>query len=386
VTPDRDRPRIVLLRGHHTNPWDLRPWELLLDRFDVRGLLTGSNEFSTDGLSVPLTPIATRRDRLPPGRLGRALAYAVGDRYRSLESVLQGADIVHATEIHSWFSAQAAALRDRLGFRLVLTVWETIPALTTYRWPRERRWREAVIGQADLILAATERARRALWLEGIRPECTEVCYPGIDTTRFTAHLPSLGEGEEHLILSPGRLVWEKGHQDVIRAVAALQRGLVGPAPRLRLLVVGSGPEERRLRRHSDELGVNAEFRATVPYDEMPALYARASAMVLASLPRRGWEEQFGMVLAEAMATGTPILASRSGAIPEVLGAGGSLFDPGDWFALAAALRAGPLSRSPATRVAHDSARVEMFSVPAAAERLAAAYERLLVASAAPPGS
>lgn len=379
LDPSRDRPRVVLLRGHNANPWDLRPWELLLDRFDVACLLTRSNEFSTAGLSVPLESISARRDRLPPGRLGRALAYAVGDRYQSLEAALEGADIVHATEIHTWFSAQAATLRKPLGFRLALTVWETIPALGAYRWPRERRYRDAVVGQADLVLAATERARRALWLEGVSPDRTEVCYPGIDTARFTALPAARGEDGEHLILSPGRLVWEKGHQDVIRAIAALKRGLLGPIPRLRLMVVGSGPEEKRLKRHAQELGVasDVEWRSSVPYDEMPALYRAASGMVLASLPRRGWEEQFGMVLAEAMACGTAVVAARSGAIPEVLQGEATLFDPGDWYALAEGLRDGPLSLPPAERRSYDPEHVALFSLGSAAQRLVAAYERLL---------
>jgi glycosyltransferase involved in cell wall biosynthesis len=375
-----DRPRVVLLRGHSANPWDLRPWEQLVERFDVTCLVTGSNEYATDGLSIHKQPVASLRDRLPDGRFGRALAYAAGDRYRHLEAVLRGADIVHAAELHTWFSAQAASLRDRLGFKLALTIWETIPDLESFRWTRERRYRRQVLASADLLLPASERARHALLLEGAGDARVKLCYPGINTSRFTATAPPRGASDEHLILSPGRLVWEKGHQDVIRAVAALNRGLVGPAPVIRLMIVGSGPEERRLRRHAEELRVNVEFRPTVPYDEMPALYARASAMVLASLPRRGWEEQFGMVLAEALASGTSIVAARSGAIPEVVAGDGTLFDPGDWFALAAALREGPLGRAPATRVAHDPARVELFSVTAAAERLKGAYESLLAAA------
>lgn len=374
------RPRVVLLRGHHVNPWDLRPWAILGDRFDVVALVTDSNEFETSSIPVRLERVGSVRDRLPSGRVGRALAYGVGDSYRDLKPALQGANIVHAAELHTWFSAQAAQLRGQLGFKLALTVWETIPALNAYRWPRERRYRRRVLESADLLLPASERAGRALLLEGIEPARIRICYPGIDTRRFDAGDDrSSGAGAEHLILSPGRLVWEKGHQDVIRALAALQRGLLGPAPPVRLLIVGSGPEEKRLKRHVRELGVQdrVEFRRSVPYDEMPALYRKASSMVLASLPRRGWEEQFGMVLAEALASGTSIVAARSGAIPEVVHGEATLYDPGDWFELARALLAGPLSRAPARRVSHDPDRVALFSLESAAERLASAYDALL---------
>jgi glycosyltransferase involved in cell wall biosynthesis len=270
-------------------------------------------------------------------------------------------------------------LRAKLGFRLALTVWETIPSLEAYRWPRERGYRRRVLAAADLMLPATERARRALLLEGADPARAEVCYPGIDTDRFRARHAPPDTGAEHLILSPGRLVWEKGHQDVMRAIAALRRGLLGAPSPVWLLIVGSGPEEKRLKQHARELGVEeyVEFRRAVPYAEMPAVYQAASGMVLASLPRRGWEEQFGMVLAEAMASGTPIAAARSGAIPEVVGDQATLFEPGDWFGLAAALRDGPLSRPPGERVVHDPERVGRFSLGAAADRLAAAYVRLL---------
>ncbi|MGZ4333686.1 MAG: hypothetical protein ACXVRJ_05370, partial [Gaiellaceae bacterium] len=61
------RPRVVLLRGHSANPWDLRPWELLRGRFDVRVLVTGSNAFDVSRLGLPVEHVAALRDRLPRG-------------------------------------------------------------------------------------------------------------------------------------------------------------------------------------------------------------------------------------------------------------------------------------------------------------------------------
>ena len=120
-----------------------------------------------------------------------------------------------------------------------------------------------------------------------------------------------------------------------------------------------------------------EFRDTVPYAEMPALYASASALVLASLPTKTWEEQFGMVLVEALASGTPVLTTASGAIPEVVGGDAELFAPGDWMELARLLERGVLARQPAERSRVDASRLERFSTAAAVERLRSVYGRVL---------
>lgn len=362
------RPRVVVLRGHSANPWELGAWEGIADRYDVEIVVTGSNAYPLEGVTLGVRPVTALRDRLPRGRAGSLAALAAGDRYLDLRPVLEGAAIVHSAEIGVWWSGQPARLRDELGFRLVLTCWETIPFRETYRRFRGRADRRDSLRAADAFVVPTERARRCLLLEGAEDARIVVSPPGIDVERFRA-APARVEGPP-LIVSPGRLVWEKGHFDVLRAAASV------PGDH-RVLLVGRGPEEERLRRYAADLGIGerVEIRA-VPYDEMPDVFARASCVVLASLPIPLWEEQFGMVLAEAMAAGAPILASTSGAIPEVLaGSGAGLFAPGDWPALATLLATGPLSRP--GRFSYPEDIVERYSNRAAAERLSALYDRVL---------
>ena len=320
----------------------------------------------------------------------------LGDRYLGAADSFASADIVHAEELSYWFSAEAARRKRDNGFRLVQTVWETLPLMDAYRNRHARRYRQLVLAATDLFLPATERAADALRLEGVEESRIRVCPPGIDVDRFgiaAAGPPSA----EHTIVSPGRLVWEKGHQDVLRALAALHRGIVtlpdGAIAKPRLLIVGSGPEEDRLRAHATELGLAGSVEiGGVAYEQMPSVFAGASAMVLASqasasaayhpfdIPHAFWEEQFGMILPEAMAAGLSIVTTTSGAIPEVAaGTPVELVAPGDWMGIARALAAGPLSRPAGTRVSYPAEVVHRYSTTAAAERLAAVYDGLLTA-------
>jgi glycosyltransferase involved in cell wall biosynthesis len=378
-------PRVLIVRGQLVTPWELRPWAELPERFDVSYLLTRSNEFDAGSLPLRAQHVTSLRDRLPRGRLGGLAATLAGDRYLDdVEPAYAAADVVHAEELSFWFAADAARRKAGHDFKLVQTVWETLPLLSAYRNRHARRHRDEVLAATDLFLPATDRAREALLLEGVDERRLLVCPPGIDVERFRA--ATAPPPADHVILSPGRLVWEKGHQDVLRAAAVLARG--GLHPRVR--IVGRGAEEARLRSYAEELGLADHVQiGPVGYDEMPSVFASASCVVLASLPSAGaglhpldvprafWEEQFGMVLAEAMAAGLDILASSSGAIPEVLQGEGTLFIPGDWPTLARRLADGPLRRPPGERVRYPEQLVRSYSTAAMAERLAAAYDRVL---------
>jgi glycosyltransferase involved in cell wall biosynthesis len=385
-------PRILIVRGHLATPWELGAWRELPERFEVSYLLTGSNRFAPPK-GLRQLRVRALRDLLPPGPVGDAGAHLLGDRYFSAEQAFAQADVVHAEELSFWFAAEAAKRKRRHGFKLVQTAWETLPLLIAFRNRNARRYREQVLADTDLFLPATERAALALQLEGVAPERMTVCPPGIDTDRF-ARSPRV-QPAHHTVVSPGRLVWEKGHQDVLRALALLHRGIVrtpaGETVRPRLLVIGSGPEESRLRAYAADLGLGDAFEIrAVPYEQMPGVFADASAMVLASqaaamaalhpfdIPRAFWEEQFGLVLAEAMAAGLAIVTTTSGAIPEVVrGAPVRLVAPGDWPAIARALAAGPLSQAPGARVSYPSETLERYSTAAAARQLTDVYDRLL---------
>jgi glycosyltransferase involved in cell wall biosynthesis len=384
---------VLLLRGHHPTVWGLRPYEHLPERFSVRLAVTGRPVYSLDGLQLEQVPVRTVRDRVPGGTLASVVTLGLPDRVLDAERAYMGVDIVHTEELSLWFTAQAARLKDRLGYRLVATVWETLPLLDAFRNAHGRRYRAETLSAVDLFMASSRRAQDSLLLEGVPAEKIVLSPPGIDLERFAQ--PPATDVREHVILSAARLEWEKGHHDVLRALAALKRGLV-PAPAdavagLRLMLIGSGPEEKRLRAHAAELGVaDAVNIGRVPYEEMPDLYSRSSALVLASLPRSGcslypgdiprcfWEEQFGMVITEAMAAGVPTILSTSGAIPEVAGKHAAYFPPGDWMAIARALAEGPLSREPTARVDYPTELLKSYSVPAAAQRIAEAFDRVRV--------
>jgi glycosyltransferase involved in cell wall biosynthesis len=387
-------PTVLIVRGHLVTPWELRPWRELDPRFSVSYLLTGSNGYPVHDLGLRSERVSALRDRFPRGFVGDTAAGVIGDRYLAdADAAFARAEIVHAEELSFWFAADAAKRKARHGFRLVQTVWETIPFLRAFRNREARRNREDVLRATDLFLPATERARQGLLLEGVPDERIAVCSPGIDAERFRR--PSRAAPAEHTIVSPGRLVWDKGHQDVLRAVAALHRGMVtlpdGSTVRPRLRIVGAGPEESRLRAYAADLGVAGSVTiGGVAYEDMPDVFADASAMVLASqssasayrhpfdVPHAFWEEQFGLVLAEAMAAGLAVVTTTNGAIPEVVaGSAAQLVAPGDWMAIARTLAAGPLSGEPGARVRHPPELVARYSTAAAAARLAAAYDRVL---------
>lgn len=149
------------------------------------------------------------------------------------------------------------------------------------------------------------------------------------------------------VLFVGRLDARKGLDVLLHAFARVHAAV----PSARLVVVGAGPGESAARRHIEHLGLAAcvVFAGRVSRNELPRFYAGARVFVSPALGG----ESFGIVLLEAMASGTPVIASNIAGYDEVVRAGidGLLVPPGDAHALSAAI----------IRVLHDDNVAAQFA-------------------------
>jgi len=125
----------------------------------------------------------------------------------------------------------------------------------------------------------------------------------------------------YLLGSFGRLSPEKGHHILLEAMARL-----GADIPVRLLLVGDGPERKNLETQAEMLGISNRVIFAGQQDNMRDWYEAIDLFVLPSL-----SEGLPFVVLEAMALGKPVLASRVGAVPEVIdeGVNGWLLPPGD---------------------------------------------------------
>jgi phosphatidylinositol alpha-1,6-mannosyltransferase len=132
-----------------------------------------------------------------------------------------------------------------------------------------------------------------------------------------------------ILLTVGRLVARKGHDLVIKSLPRVVES-VGD---VRYIIVGSGPEEERLRALARAMNCTERviFARSVSDEEIPLLYAACDVFVMPSraLAARDGVEGFGIVFLEAGASGKPVVGGRSGGISEAVvdGATGLLVDP-----------------------------------------------------------
>jgi glycosyltransferase involved in cell wall biosynthesis len=192
-------------------------------------------------------------------------------------------------------------------------------ALNLVTTPRIAR----LIGVSDY---ARDRTARLL---GLPPGRTATIYNGVDLDLFSFRTRSSVREGPITLLAVAHLIPEKGIEHLLRALAAVPPGSA------RLVLVGDGPEEARLRRLGNELGIVARTRFCGLRDDVASLLQEADVFVHPAT----WAEAFGWTIAEAMASGCAVIATNVGAIPELIehGRSGMLVPPADPAALAHAI-------------------------------------------------
>lgn len=332
LEPSRPRRRINIVRGSTINAWEMQGFAPLIADFDIQAVgarashtLLGEPQLPT----VWLDEARTRVERLPLSQIRWRARNRMNDAGRQhelkgLERALAGSHLVHTVDFHYAFSEQSAAFAERNDVPLAVTRWENVPFMYWRYGSEAVRTRYARVARAAAcVLATTRGAADALRAEGTAVKRVEVVYPGVDLERFhpgtaDAQLLKAMNVDPGLrrILFIGRLCWEKGALDLLMAMRFVRER----HPHAVLLVVGDGPDAPLLLDAATRLGLRdaVRFLSNAPYARIPDLYRCADVFALPSQPTAGWEEQYGMVLVEAMASGTPIVTTRCGAIPEVV--------------------------------------------------------------------
>ncbi|MGH2819902.1 MAG: glycosyltransferase family 4 protein, partial [Actinomycetota bacterium] len=213
----------------------------------------------------------------------------------------------------------------RRGFRYASLVYGAETLLPS-ALPGLREALARALAEADLLLVISQFTAGALrsLLEGKGRACPPIglLRAQIDLHRFhpgsggPAARRALGvPPEAKVVLCFGRLVRRKGVHRLIEALPAIKQHV----PEAALVVAGTGPEERRLRRLAGNAGP-VYFAGPVPEERAPGVYAAADVFVLPVADRWfGFEvEGLGVVLLEAAASGVPCIAGRSGGSPEAV--------------------------------------------------------------------
>jgi len=235
----------------------------------------------------------------------------------------------------------------------------------------------AAAHRATMVLAPSEySAGQIVRLYGVDASKIRVVQPGFDVRRWQELLARARStpSDRPRVLCVGHMYPRKNHAAFLRAASLLKSRF----PDLSVRLVGDGPEKARLVRLAARLGMEGtvEFLGHLPLSALVEEYASCDLFCLPSL-----QEGFGMVFAEAMTAGKPIVACRAGAIPEVVvhGENGYLAPPGDDQALSEAIAT--LLREPGLRLRlgetnrNDAAR--RFGLEPAAHRFLDAVRPLV---------
>ena len=194
------------------------------------------------------------------------------------------------------------------------------PLLASFQRARSQKH---LLSRVDGIVVHSDYVRRRLMENGVAQEAVSILPSPAPRDTFQDEVSP----REPIVLFVGRITPHKGLKYLLRAMAIVAQ----PA---RLIVAGDGYDMANMRRLTAALGIadRTEYVGVIGRAEVDALYRRATALVVPSV----WPEPWGLIGPESMASGLPVVAFRSGGIPEWLvdGVTGFLVEPRDIIGLA----------------------------------------------------
>lgn len=181
----------------------------------------------------------------------------------------------------------------------------------------QARWERANVRRADRVVVGSRySARVATDVYGVDPARIAVIPEPIDLAEWRRRFAAAERrvSSRPTVLSVARMYPRKHLQDLLHAAVVLRHRI----PNVQVRIVGEGPESQRLRRlHADlGLGDTVVLLGEVTRAELSVEYVSADCFCLPTI-----QEGFGLVFAEAMAAGLPVVACRAAAVPEVVGDG-----------------------------------------------------------------
>ena len=309
-------------------------------------------------------------------------------------------DIIHS---HYWLSGWVA-MQLRLSLDLPIvhmshTLGYPKNAAAQLPWEQEPSRRlqveRTVLQGSDALVAESPASKQHMtWHYDVDPASVAVIPCGVDLERFRPQDKRRARADLSLppaapvLLFVGRLQPSKGIDTLLQAAADIRRDY----PDVCVLVVGGGLDDRddletaelnRLRTLGDELGLsNVHYVKAQPQEKLAQYYAAADVFVMPS-----HYESFGMVVLEAMACGTPVVASEVGGLPSTVihGDSGLLVPSGDWRAFAQAVSR--LLASPHLQHAMRQAgpeRARAFAWPHVVKNNVRLYRRLILQQSTMP--
>jgi glycosyltransferase involved in cell wall biosynthesis len=254
---------------------------------------------------------------------------------RQLDHTLAGVDVFHSSGVVQW---------SRPGTLGVITLHDLAALIyPELHSPDERalqaRAREFAQERADRVIAVSQNTKRDVAAHlGVPEHRVVVVYSGVgdefvpvDDDRVVAcALAPYGLTPHRYILHVGTLEPRKNLVRLIEAYRQARRQVEPPAPKL-VLAGARGWRSEEVLGAVTAKGLTGEvlWLGRVPHDAMPSLYSGAALVVFPSL-----YEGFGLPPLEAMACGTPVVASHAPAIPEIVGDAAVLVDPLDTASIA----------------------------------------------------